>query len=64
MHLGCLIKRLNSGGSVLYTSVAGKRMKKCSTNGWDREKRQPTGCTYIEWLKPEMDTGEPPPEEE
>ena len=27
-------------------------MKKCSTAGWDREKREATGCTYVEWLKP------------
>ncbi len=56
---------------VLYTSVKGKKMKKCSTSGWDREAKKPTGCTYIEWLKAEpatKDTGEeflppPPPEE-
>ncbi|MFC1647337.1 topoisomerase DNA-binding C4 zinc finger domain-containing protein [Patescibacteria group bacterium] len=48
---------------VLYTTTAGKKMKKCSTSGWDREKRQATGCTYIEWLKAEQDTGEPPSEE-
>ena len=28
-------------------------MKKCSTAGWDREKKQATGCTYVEWLKPD-----------
>lgn len=28
----------------------GKKMKKCSTAGWDREFHQPTGCTYIEWI--------------
>lgn len=37
---------------VLYTTAAGKRMKKCSTAGWDKEKRKPTGCTYVQWLKP------------
>lgn len=36
---------------VLATTANGKRMKKCSTAGWDREFRQPTGCTYVEWLK-------------
>ncbi len=36
---------------VLYTTTSGKRMKKCSTAGWDREARKPTGCTYVEWLK-------------
>ncbi len=36
---------------ILATTTNGKKMKKCSTAGWDREFRQPTGCTYIEWLK-------------
>lgn len=36
---------------VLYTTANGKKMKKCSTSGWDSEKKQATGCTYIEWLK-------------
>jgi ssDNA-binding Zn-finger/Zn-ribbon topoisomerase 1 len=35
---------------VLYTTVNGKRMKKCSTAGWDKEARKPTGCDYVEWL--------------
>lgn len=35
---------------VLVTTANGKRMKKCSTSGWDRVKREATGCTYIEWL--------------
>ncbi len=39
---------------VLYTTNAGKKMKKCSTAGWDREKREATGCTYVEWLKAEQ----------
>lgn len=55
---------------VLYTTSTGKKMKKCSTSGWDRVKKQPTGCTYVQWLKPgeyaapNADTGEeflPPP---
>ena len=29
---------------------SGKKMKKCSTAGWDREFRQATGCTYVKWL--------------
>lgn len=37
---------------VLYTTSAGKRMKKCSKSGWDSAKREATGCTYVEWLKP------------
>lgn len=36
---------------VLFTTNAGKKLKKCSTAGWDREKRRATGCTYVEWLK-------------
>lgn len=37
---------------VLFTTAAGKKMKKCSTAGWDKEARRATGCTYIQWLKP------------
>lgn len=37
---------------VLYTTAAGKKMKKCSTSGWDSVKREATGCAYVEWLKP------------
>jgi len=57
---------------VLFTTNAGKRMKKCSTAGWDKVKRVATGCTYVEWLKA-GDTGKsngeeflppPPPEGE
>lgn len=36
---------------VLYTTARGKKMKKCSTSGWDASSRQATGCTYVEWLK-------------
>ena len=36
---------------VLFTTVGGKKLKKCSTNQWDREKRVATGCDYVEWLK-------------
>lgn len=36
---------------VLYTTAAGKKMKKCSTAGWDREKKKATGCPYVQWLK-------------
>lgn len=47
---------------VLYTTAAGKKMKKCSTAGWDREKKQATGCTYVQWLKfdeyPQSNNGE------
>jgi ssDNA-binding Zn-finger/Zn-ribbon topoisomerase 1 len=49
---------------VLYTTAGGKKMKKCSTSGWDREKKIATGCTYVKWLKSGEDTGEEflPPE--
>lgn len=36
---------------VLFTTSAGKRMKKCSTAGWDSKARKATGCTYVQWLK-------------
>lgn len=36
---------------VLFTTNAGKKMKKCGTAGWDSKAKQPTGCTYIQWLK-------------
>lgn len=35
---------------VLYTTANGKRMKKCSTAGWDREAKKATGCDYVQWL--------------
>lgn len=53
---------------VLYTTANGKKMKKCSTSGWDKEAKKATGCEYVLWLKPGQtvsDTGEEflPPEE-
>lgn len=51
---------------VLYTTAAGKKMKKCSTGGWDREKKVATGCTFVQWLKTDLPkNGEEflPPEE-
>lgn len=35
---------------LLVTTATGKKMKKCSTSGWDRVKKQATGCTYVQWL--------------
>jgi ssDNA-binding Zn-finger/Zn-ribbon topoisomerase 1 len=35
---------------VLFTTSTGKKMKKCSTSGWDKATRTATGCTYVEWL--------------
>jgi len=55
---------------VLYTTANGKKMKKCSTSGWDKEAKKATGCDYVEWLKvvkpASEDTGEEylPPEPE
>jgi ssDNA-binding Zn-finger/Zn-ribbon topoisomerase 1 len=37
---------------ILFTTNAGKKMKKCSTSGWDRNTRKATGCPYVYWLKP------------
>ncbi len=37
---------------VLFTTVNGKKMKKCSTAGWDKTERKATGCPYVYWLKP------------
>lgn len=35
---------------LLVTTASGKKMKKCSTAGWDRVKRKATGCTYVQWM--------------
>lgn len=37
---------------MLFTTTAGKKMKKCSTAGWDRDAKKATGCGYVQWLKP------------
>ena len=55
---------------VLQVTRFGKKMKKCSTSGWDKETKKATGCDYVLWLKANQtssDNGEeylPPPEEE
>lgn len=42
------------GAKLLFVTTAnGKQMKKCSTAGWDREKKEATGCDYVEWMKSE-----------
>lgn len=50
---------------VLFTTSKGKKLKKCSTAGWDSKTRRATGCTYVEWLtSSNYPTGEenlPPP---
>lgn len=43
---------------ALYTTAAGKKMKKCSTAGWDKEKKVATGCKYVQWLKFDYGTKE------
>lgn len=35
---------------VLFTSAAGKKLKKCSTNQWDPEARKAIGCDFVQWL--------------
>lgn len=39
-------------GSALVLQVTrfGKKMKRCSGGGWDKETKKPTGCDYVEWL--------------
>jgi len=36
---------------VMMTTSSGKRLKKCSTNSWDREKKMAIGCDFTEWQK-------------
>lgn len=36
---------------VMMTTSTGKKLKKCSTNTWDREKKMAIGCDYVEWQK-------------
>ena len=35
---------------VLQVTRFGKKMKKCSAGGWDKETKKATGCDYIEWI--------------
>lgn len=39
-------------GSNLIMQVTrfGKKMKKCSAGGWDKELKKPTGCDFVEWI--------------
>lgn len=52
---------------VLFTTANGKKMKKCSTAGWDSKAKKATGCTYVQWLNATAKNGEeflpPDPEE-
>ena len=35
---------------ILQVTRFGKKMKKCSKGGWDKETKKATGCDYIEWI--------------
>lgn len=35
---------------VLQFTRFGKKMKKCSTGGWDKVAKKATGCDYVEWI--------------
>lgn len=35
---------------VLQVTRFGKKMKKCSTGGWDKDTKKATGCDYVEWI--------------
>ncbi len=35
---------------VLQVTRFGKKMKKCSTGGWDSEAKKATGCDFVEWI--------------
>lgn len=35
---------------IMQVTRFGKKMKKCSTNSWNKETKKAEGCDYIEWL--------------
>lgn len=35
---------------VMQFTRFGKKMKKCSTGGWDKETKKATGCDFVEWI--------------
>lgn len=35
---------------ILQVTRFGKKMKKCSTGGWDKDAKKATGCDYVEWI--------------
>lgn len=35
---------------ILQVTRFGKKMKKCSSGGWDKVNRKATGCDYVEWI--------------
>lgn len=36
---------------LMQTTRFGKKFKKCSKGGWDRENKVATGCDYVEWIQ-------------
>lgn len=38
------------GTLILQTTRFGKKMKKCSNGGWDKEAKKATGCDFVEWI--------------
>lgn len=34
---------------VMFTTAAGKKLKKCSTSKWNKEAKMAEGCTFVEW---------------
>jgi len=34
---------------ILYTSPSGKKLKKCSTSGWDPIEKKAIGCDFVQW---------------
>ena len=35
---------------VMQFTRFGKKMKKCSTGGWDKDAKKATGCDFVEWI--------------
>ncbi len=42
----------DKGKLIEKETKAGKKFLKCENGGYDVETRQPTGCTYVDWLNP------------
>lgn len=36
---------------VMFTTVSGKKLKKCSTNQWDPQQKMAIGCDFVEWQR-------------
>jgi ssDNA-binding Zn-finger/Zn-ribbon topoisomerase 1 len=35
---------------TLIVTRFGKKMKKCSTNQWDKDTKKASGCDFVEWI--------------